>query len=71
MKKAGIRRKDGDFAVSWVRSHGQGRVFYSSLGHRKEIYANEAVLGHYLAGIRFALGDLPAPTTPSAPVDGD
>ena len=24
---------DKDYAVSWVRKYGEGRVFYSSLGH--------------------------------------
>jgi len=55
-KKGG--RKDGDYAISWVKSHGKGRVFYCSLGHRDEIFWNPAVLGHYLAGIQWALGDL-------------
>jgi type 1 glutamine amidotransferase len=61
-----IRRTDGDFAVSWVGSYGQGRVFYCSLGHRNEIFWNPAVLQHYLDGIQFALGDLSVDTTPSA-----
>jgi type 1 glutamine amidotransferase len=65
MTKAGIKRVDGDFAVSWVRSYGEGRVFYCSLGHREDIYWNRPVLAHYLAGIQFALGDLPTDTTPS------
>jgi len=66
MQKGGIKRTDGDFAVSWVRSYGQGRVFYCSLGHRREIFWNQKILRHYLDGIQFALGDLPADTTPSA-----
>lgn len=64
MLKEGIRRKDGDFGVTWVRTHGKGRVFYCSLGHREEIYWNPLVLRHYLAGIQFALGDLEADTKP-------
>ena len=61
-----LGRTDNDFAVSWVRSWGKGRVFYCSLGHRNEIFWNPAILQHYLDGIQFALGDLPADTTPSA-----
>ncbi len=71
MKKDGIRRTDGDFAVSWVRTYGLGRVFYCSLGHREEIFWNPAVLAHYLAGIQYALGDLPADGLPSSHVQGD
>ncbi len=65
MEKGGIRRDDRDFAVSWVRSWGEGRVFYCSLGHRNDIFWNPTVLRHYLDGIQFALGDLEADTTPS------
>lgn len=54
----GIKREDKDFAISWIRPYGKGRVFYCSLGHNGEVYANPAVRQHYLAGIRYALGDL-------------
>ncbi len=59
------RRADKDFAMSWVRSYGQGRVFYTSFGHNKHIFWNGPLLEHILAGIQFALGDLEASTTPS------
>ena len=65
MTKEQIKRKDGDFAVSWVHEYGKGRVFYCSLGHREEIYWTPALLRHYLDGIQFALGDLAAPAEPS------
>ena len=72
-------RKDGDYAVCWVQAVGEGRVFYTSLGHREDIYTNPLMLKHYLAGIQFAAGDLAADTTPSSQlnipnvsrVDGD
>jgi type 1 glutamine amidotransferase len=70
MKKDGIKRADKDFAVSWVREYGAGRVFYCSLGHRDDVFWNPKVLRHYLAGIQFAFGDLPAPATPLAPAGG-
>jgi type 1 glutamine amidotransferase len=72
-KRMGMKRKDNDYAVSWVRSYGGGRVFYCSLGHNNHVFWNPAILRHYLDGIQFALGDLEADTTPSAaavaPVD--
>ena len=58
MKKDSIQRTDGDFAVAWIRHEGKGRVFYSSLGHREEIFWNPAVMQFYLDGLQFALGDL-------------
>ncbi len=59
-----IRRTDNDFALAWVKSHGTGRIFYTSFGHRTEIYWNPKVLRFYLDGIQFAVGDLEAPTDP-------
>jgi len=63
--KRKMRRSDNDYAVSWVRSYGTGRVFYCSLGHDHPVFWTPAVLKHYLDGIQFALGDLKADTTPS------
>lgn len=64
----GKRREDNDYPVAWVQSVGEGRVFYSSIGHNEHIYWNPLMLKHYLAGIQFAFGDLKADTTPSAKV---
>jgi type 1 glutamine amidotransferase len=59
-------RKDGLYPVSWVATFGKGRTFYCSLGHREEIYWNPAILKHYLAGLQYVLGDLPADATPAS-----
>lgn len=61
-----IRREDNDFALAWIKSHGKGRVFYTSFGHRTEIWWNPTLLRFYLDGIQFATGDLEAPTAPRA-----
>jgi hypothetical protein len=58
------RFADRDFAISWAKTYGRGRIFYSSLGHNPHIFWNRPVLEHFLAGIQFALGDLHADTTP-------
>jgi type 1 glutamine amidotransferase len=61
----------GYFPVSWAREEGQGRVFYTSLGHREDVWDPEWKAGtpdrkntpeiaktyqaHILGGIRWAL----------------
>jgi type 1 glutamine amidotransferase len=60
------RKADRDFPVTWIRSYGEGRVFYSSLGHGAPVFWNAALLEHFLAGIQYALGDIKADSTPSA-----
>ncbi len=59
-----INRTDGDFALAWVKDFGQGRVFYTSFGHRTELYWTPQLLRFYLDAIQFATGDLEAPTAP-------
>ncbi|MBM4027374.1 MAG: ThuA domain-containing protein [Planctomycetes bacterium] len=61
-----IHRQDLDFAMTWIKDYGRGRVFYCALGHQHELFWNPIVLQHYLDGIQFVLGDLKADTTPSA-----
>jgi len=60
-------RNDDDYAISWIHSYGEGRVFYSVLGHNDFIFWNPVVMQHYLAGLQYVLGDLPADATPSKP----
>ncbi len=59
-----IHRKDGDFALTWVKSYGKGRIFNTSFGHMANLYSNAQVLQFYLDALQFALGDLDAPTAP-------
>ncbi len=61
-----IKRTDNDFPISWIKTEGKGRVFYTSLGHREDIFFVPAILRHMLDGLRFALGDLAADAVPSA-----
>jgi type 1 glutamine amidotransferase len=58
------QRADKDFAVAWIRKEGEGRVFYSSLGHEKNVFQEPAILQFNLDGIQYALGDLAADATP-------
>lgn len=49
-------RGDGDYALAWVRHHGHGRVFYTALGHRPEVWADQRFRQHLLGGILWAIG---------------
>jgi type 1 glutamine amidotransferase len=46
----------GDYPVAWCRQQGQGRVFYTSLGHREDVWTSEAYQEHILVGIKWAIG---------------
>ena len=34
-------RADGDYALSWIRAEGKGRVFYEAHGHNENVYAHK------------------------------
>lgn len=59
-------REDGDYALVWCRNYGQGRVLYSTFAHNPHIFWDAGMLKFYLAAAQFILGDLQAPTIPSA-----
>lgn len=50
-------RKGGDYPQSWWRYWGNGRVFYTSLGHLPETWTHDAAFrAHLTGGVRWALG---------------
>jgi type 1 glutamine amidotransferase len=58
-------RTDHDYALSWIRREGKGRLFYMAHGHHERNYAVPELLQHLLAGIQYAAGDLKADDSPS------
>jgi type 1 glutamine amidotransferase len=63
--KESYPRPDHDYALSWIRRDGNGRVFYMAHGHHERNYAVKPLLEHLLAGIQYAAGDLKADDSPS------
>jgi type 1 glutamine amidotransferase len=64
-KKEVNPREDHDYALSWIKRDGKGRVFYMTHGHDESVYAKTPLLEHMLAGMQYALGDLQADDSPS------
>jgi|ERR1043165_6666197 type 1 glutamine amidotransferase len=51
------RKKElGHFPVAWTKEHGKGKVFYTTLGHREDVWQNPRYQKHILGGIKWALG---------------
>jgi len=46
---------DKYYPVSWTNTEGKGRVFYTSLGHREEVWAYPKYQDHLLGGLAWAL----------------
>ena len=60
-----LSRPDHDYAVSWIRDYGKGRVFFAILGHQPTIFTTPPLADYFFRGIQFVLGDLDADATPS------
>ena len=72
----------GDYPVAWCREYGMGRVFYTSLGHREDMWdpnwkdgkgerknspeISRQYQEHILGGIKWSLGLEPGDATPQA-----
>jgi type 1 glutamine amidotransferase len=57
--------KPGEYLIAWCKAYGKGRVFYTSLGHRQEIWRDPVYQKHITGGIKFALGLAKGSTKPN------
>ena len=53
------------YPCTLARRHEKGRVFYTSFGHREDIWTNAKVQSIMLGGIAWALGNVAADVTPN------
>ena len=54
---AGDSSMADDHPISWAHAVGDGRAWYTGVGHRREIYADPDYQAHLLGGLRWAAGD--------------
>jgi type 1 glutamine amidotransferase len=59
-----VHRQDQDFAVTWTKMYGKGRVYYSTLGHVDENWDNRSFQKMYAEAIKWALGLVDGSTAP-------
>ncbi len=53
------------FPMTWARMHKKGRVFYTSFGHRDDIWTNPQVQGIIVGGLAWAMGNVKVDVTPN------
>src|SRR5205807_2825425 len=54
-----------DYPATWARKHEKGRVFYTSMGHREDVWENPMFQQILLGGLSWAFGDVEADVTPN------
>jgi type 1 glutamine amidotransferase len=53
------------FPATWARKHEKGRVFYTSMGHREDVWENPLFQQILLGGLSWAFGNVEADVTPN------
>jgi type 1 glutamine amidotransferase len=53
------------FPATWARNQGKGRVFYTSMGHREDVWTNPTFQKVVVAGINWAAGKTKADVSPN------
>ena len=64
MKARGINPGATEFPLVWVHPYGNGRVFYSALGHFDEVWDMPGIRGMLLEGMLWITGQREAPAAP-------
>jgi hypothetical protein len=59
-----VHRADRDFAVTWAKMYGKGRVYYTTLGHPEDVWDLPDVQKMFTEAIKWALGIVDADVTP-------
>lgn len=53
------------YPSTWARMHGKGRVFYTSMGHREDVWTNPVFQDVLMGGLNWALRRVDADITPN------
>ncbi len=64
LKNPRVHRADNDFAVTWAKTYGKGRVFYTTLGHVESNWDKPEMQTMFIEAIRWALRLVDADVTP-------
>lgn len=63
MKGPEYQRKP--YPATWARMHGRGRVFYTSMGHREDVWTNPLFQAILMGGVNWALRNVDADAKPN------
>src|SRR5207302_701782 len=54
----------GPYPATWAHVHGKGRVFYTSMGHREDVWTSPTFQSILLGGLSWACRNVDADITP-------
>lgn len=62
---AGAEYERAPYPNTWARRHGKGRVFYTALGHREDVWTNPVFQAVLAGALEWALGRVEADVMPN------
>jgi type 1 glutamine amidotransferase len=62
---SGVDYARPNYPSTWARMYGQGRVFYTNLGHRDDVWTNPMFQAIVMGGIDWAVGRINSDVTPN------
>jgi type 1 glutamine amidotransferase len=54
-----------NYPCTWAQQYGKGRSFYTSMGHREDVWTNPIFQQVLVGGLKWAVGDVQADVTPN------
>jgi type 1 glutamine amidotransferase len=61
----GIEYQRPPYPTTWARTEGKGRVWFTAMGHREDVWTNPIFQQILVGGIRWALGEVKADPSPN------
>ena len=61
----GVEYQRPPYPSTWARKEGEGRVFYTAMGHREDVWTNPVFQDILVGGMKWALGDVEASVEPN------
>jgi len=61
----GVEYQRPPYPITWARNEGKGRVWYTAMGHREDVWTNPIFQQILVGGIKWAVGDAKASVPPN------
>jgi len=61
----GLEYQRPPYPTTWARKEGRGRVWFTAMGHREDVWTNPIFQNILVGGVKWALGDVKAEVAPN------
>ena len=61
----GVEYQRPPYPTTWARKEGKGRVWFTAMGHREDVWTNPTFQTILVGGIKWAIGEVTADVPPN------